>query len=365
MIYNTDSEFDFDSLVLKSPIQMSGGHFIKYAIKDAPLYLKPPKCHIKQLTKSQNKKKMNCDLQFSKEDVDFILWFNHLVKHTRKTLYDNREKWFDAELELKDIENSFIDPLKSYKSGKFYLTRTAIPMKDDIVEIKIYDENENEVPIDELIENMEVMTIMECKGIKCSTRNFQIEIELKQILVKESKNIFEKCILTNGDIKEIKIKPFIEKEVKTEEEYLGNIDTGLEDESVQNTLPHIMMNTKEETLVITEEKEEKQEKEEKEGGEKKEEKKNEGICEVEFNLEEIPDIETVQLKKRNEVYYEMYREARRKAKVARDLALSAYLEAKRIKNTYMLDNLKESDESDNDFDEEDVDSEENIDSENE
>jgi hypothetical protein len=42
----------------------------------------------------------------------------------------------------------------------------------------------------------------------------------------------------------------------------------------------------------------------------------------------------------------MYREARRKAKIARNLALSSYLEAKRIKNTYMLDNIKDSDDSD-------------------
>jgi hypothetical protein len=93
------------------------------------------------------------------------------------------------------------------------------------------------------------------------------------------------------------------------------------------------------------------------------------ICEVEFNLEEISELDSIQLKKRNDVYYEIYREARRKAKIARDLALSAYLEAKRIKNTYMLDNLKESDESDNDFDEEyedsDIDAEDikNIDDE--
>ena len=35
----------------------------------------------------------------------------------------------------------------------------------------------------------------------------------------------------------------------------------------------------------------------------------------------------------------MYKEAKRKAKGARDLALSSFLEAKRIKNTYMLDEI--------------------------
>jgi hypothetical protein len=70
------------------------------------------------------------------------------------------------------------------------------------------------------------------------------------------------------------------------------------------------------------------------------------IQEVEFNLEELSNSDSIQIKKRNEVYYEMYREARRKAKIARDLALSSYLEAKRIKNTYMLDDIKDSDDSD-------------------
>jgi hypothetical protein len=50
------------------------------------------------------------------------------------------------------------------------------------------------------------------------------------------------------------------------------------------------------------------------------------------------------------MYYKMYQEARQKAKIARDLALSSYLEAKQIKNKYMLDDILDSssDESDED-----------------
>ena len=70
------------------------------------------------------------------------------------------------------------------------------------------------------------------------------------------------------------------------------------------------------------------------------------IEEIEFHLEQISPEDTVQIKQRNEVYYEMYREARKKAKIAKDLALSSYLEAKRIKNTYMLDDIIDSDDSD-------------------
>jgi hypothetical protein len=73
---------------------------------------------------------------------------------------------------------------------------------------------------------------------------------------------------------------------------------------------------------------------------------NMGLEEFTIDLDSLTDQENVVIKKSNDVYYEMYREACRKAKIARDLALSSYLEAKRIKNTYMLEDLTDSDESD-------------------
>ena len=46
----------------------------------------------------------------------------------------------------------------------------------------------------------------------------------------------------------------------------------------------------------------------------------------------------------------MYSSAKRKAKLAKQYALSAYLEAKRIKNTYLLDEIFD-DEDENEDDE--------------
>jgi hypothetical protein len=88
-------------------------------------------------------------------------------------------------------------------------------------------------------------------------------------------------------------------------------------------------------------------------------KEEDELCEVEFDLEELPE-EKVQIKNRNDVYYEMYKEAKRKAKIARDLALSSYLEAKRIKNTYMLDDIIDSDDSDEEEEEEEEKDEDDV-----
>jgi hypothetical protein len=74
------------------------------------------------------------------------------------------------------------------------------------------------------------------------------------------------------------------------------------------------------------------------------------LCEIDLDLDKIESNETVQLKKRNDVYYKMYKDAKQKAREAKMIALSNYLEAKRIKNTYLLEDSSE-DESDNDLEE--------------
>jgi hypothetical protein len=65
------------------------------------------------------------------------------------------------------------------------------------------------------------------------------------------------------------------------------------------------------------------------------------------NSDNSNNSDILQLKKPNQVYFELYKEARNKAKVAKKNAILAYLEAKNIKKTYMLENIND---SDSDFD---------------
>ena len=83
-----------------------------------------------------------------------------------------------------------------------------------------------------------------------------------------------------------------------------------------------------------------------------------------INLEDITNNINVNNKSKiilnrpNEVYYEIYKIAKDKAKQHKKAAISHYLEAKNIKNTYLLDDLDNSDESSEEEDEdEDSDSE--------
>jgi hypothetical protein len=350
-IFEPTDKFNFEKLILTKPISIPGGnYFIKCLINENPLYLQPPRCKTKQgIIKAG--KRIYSDLMFSNENDQFIRWMENLETHCQKYIYKNRAQWFEGDLELHDIENYFTSPLKVYKSGKYYTLRTNITPVLGKPSLKIYDENEKEVELESINDNMDIITILEIQGIKCSQRSFQIEIEIKQMLVMKPKNLFEKCLIKArimDGAPDHHIQDDISEETKTiTEPIIENIDENqidiITEESQTQEQTEVLAEITEETRNIDVVLNEPVKEETKE--EIKIDDPNE-IQEVEFNLEELNSSDSIQIKKRNEVYYEMYREARRKAKIARDLALSSYLEAKRIKNTYMLDDIKDSDDSD-------------------
>jgi hypothetical protein len=350
-IFDTNEPFDFNKLVLTKPTPVTGGnYFIKCLVNNGPLYIQPPKCKTRQGILKAGKR-FYTDLIFTNEDENLIQWMENLENNCQQFIYNNREKWFDGDMELHDIENYFTSPLKIFKSGKFYIARTNISTVLGKIGLKIYDENENEVPIENINDKTNVMTILEVQGIKCSTRSFQIELEMKQMMVLKPQDLFEKCIIktksTNIKSSDGSYNNEIVIETPIEKEYLENIEPSLINNEIKIELEQPHLDETIENQININENEPTQD-----NLDKIQPIETDGIEEVEFNLEDLETAHEIQIKKRNDIYYEMYREARQKAKVARDLALSAYLEVKRIKNTYMLDDIADSDESDLELDEE-------------
>lgn len=412
-IYNANDEFPFSNLLLLKPTAMSGGnYFIKFRINEMPLYIQTPKCNTKNGILKAGKKYFS-DLMFTNEHETFIQWIEKLENYCQKYIYDNRKTWFDTELEMHDIENSFSSCFKLYKSGKYYIVRSYVPTQLGQCSLKIYNENEELIDHSEIRDTNDIITILEIQGIKCSARSFQIEIEIKQMLVLRQTNLFEKCILSSGQNKAhivgaaptfaadqlsmdntsmddstdlsddadlgkhpqthlskkplelhrqkkrlaenenaMDIKPNISVHIdplkddlqiddsantvsmegfEEEEEDIIHSDNG----SHSTTTNTIIENLSDlgPTVGETNAKEE----------EDYDDDESNELEEIEFTLDEIPETDQIQIKTRNDVYYKMYQDAKSKAKMAKALALSSYLEAQRIKNTYMLEDLDDSD----------------------
>jgi hypothetical protein len=375
-IIEPNDSFDFSKLSLAHPVGIQGGaYFTKIEFNKKPLYIQTSKSLTRQGFVKTGKK-YYCDLMFDKNSEILIHWFENLEEKCKKLIYEKKDAWFQSNLEETDIETAFNPLIRVYKSGKYYLLRTNIKnTKDDIPAVKIYNEKEIILGINDVTPETEVLCILDIQGIKFTSRNFQIDIELKQAMVIINEPIFENCLIkmnkkhdkplgefeepirlaekieeslsednillskdnSNNTIGEIKSNEHVELKNKCEPsslDYLDNLDTLEKIEALDILNPD---EPKEENISI-----------EFEDLIEDIEENNDDLREINNNDLNLDKNESsITLKKPNQVYFELYKEARNKAKQAKKNAILAYLEAKNIKKTYMLDNTND---SDSDFD---------------
>jgi hypothetical protein len=357
-IIEPNETFDFSKLSLAHPVGIQGGaYFTKIEFNNKPLYIQTNKGQTRQGFVKTGKK-YYCDLMFDKNSESLINWFENLEEKCQKLIYEKRNTWFQNTLEESDIETAFNSTIRVYKSGKFYLVRTNIKNNhNNLPAVKIYNEQEIPMTIDDVNSETNIISILEIQGIKFTSRNFQIEIELKQVMVLDNEPVFENCLIKTNkkhivepltDLKPL--DPLVEDILK---EKLDDNENILESEPtvLENDKNHLEELSPIDILSQPE-------KEENNSLELVFEELNEDIEESNDELKEVNtldlnleknNLESITLKKPNQVYFELYKEARNKAKIAKKNALLAYLEAKNIKKTYLIENL---DDSDSDIDDE-------------
>jgi hypothetical protein len=445
-IHKPGNSFDFSKILLFTPKLMNGGNYlIKIKMDDNPLYIEVPISTTKNgIVKSG--KKYICDILLSNDNNVFIKWITDLENACKNQLFENKNKWFENNLEEEDIVNSFTPCLKSYKTNERYLLRTNIPTSiNGNCNLKVYDKTQIEIDIEKINEHTRIISVLEILGVNCSMRNFQIEMEVKQMMVLDDDDIFKTCVfkLPQQDCTDKKHEenfptnslcrspenPLLstlrsdEKMNKNTKQSLGNNGKTLAQktndlpeikeicgansltlektagslsleqikdpsqakrsegntcDNVENisgdTIPGALQNnnppslrsgvppnSSESSVKKLRASPERSEGEDhfsvacegklRNSPERSVDKLGNDIMEVNIHLDKNNENESIHLKQRNLIYYEMYKEARRRAKIARDLAISSYLEAKHIKNTYMLSDMKDSDSDNDDIDE--------------
>jgi len=368
-IVEPSEAFDFLKLSLAHPVGIQGGaYFTKIENNKKPLYI--------QTTKSQSRqgfvktgKKYYIDLMFDKNAEELIHWFENLENSCQKLIFEKKDTWFQNGLDESDIESAFNSTIRIYKSGKFYLLRTNIKNNHQNEPIiSIYNEQKTPLKMDYITSETNFISILEIQGIKFTSRNFQIEIELKQVMVLDNEPIFDNFLIKTGtkeniiqqpipsSVEDVKssveeVKSSVE-EVKSSVEHVNSSVEDIKIDEMQIDIPsekEIDLEEMDKLVAFEEEKDESISLDFEELEQNIEENDN-LLSEVNFfdvSLEK--NVDAMQLKKPNQVYFELYKEARNKAKLAKRNAIIAYLEAKNIKKTYMIENLID---SDSDFDDE-------------
>ena len=357
-------DYDFSKLYLGPPTTLAGGAYFTRLMYNTnkSLFIQTPKCLTKQgFIKSG--KKVYTDLMFDNNDTVFINWIENLETKCQELIFTKGQNWFETKLEKDDIETVFTSPFKIFKSGKYYLLRINVKQN-----IKIYDEKDKIIKSEDVSYDKTIISILEIQGIKFTSRNFQIEIELKQSMIVSPDPFLDECFIKKPVKKQIK-----EEEEEEEEEEKSEVVTNLSD-FIDKSAKYLAENIKpletesidleilfdkisEEESIKNVENPEMKELEELEEvnivldiEELEQQKEDPNILkEVDFSSTLENSLETIILKKPNQVYYEIYQKAREKAKEAKKNAIVAYLEMKNIKKTYMLDGIDESDSDFEDF----------------
>jgi len=387
-IIEPNAAFDFSKITLAHPVGIQGGaYFTKIEYNNKPLYIQTVKSQTRQGFVKTGKK-YYCDLMFDNNADKIIQWFENLEEKCQKLIFEKRDTWFQNNLEESDIETAFNSTIRVYKSGKYYLIRTNVKNNhNNSPAVKIYNENEISLSIDDVTSETNMISILEVQGIKFTSRNFQIEIELKQMMVLDNEPIFENCLIKTNKVNLI-AKDHLHKSLETLEDIkldeINSLDTNdtndindinatndindtndtndindtndtnkndqsnnLEEisepifESLEELTPVDISDTIEKGGNISLEIEDLNVDTEDLHLGTEDLHLGTEVKNVDVSLEN--NLETIKLKKPNHIYFELYKEARNKAKIAKRNALLAYLEAKNIKKTYMLDDLNDSD----------------------
>ena len=374
-------DYDFSNIYLGPPSTIAGGAYFTRIMynNNKQLYIQTPKSLTKQgFVKSG--KKIYVDLMFDNNDTVFINWIENLEAKCQELIFSKGDNWFQTKLDKDDIETAFTSPFKIYKSGKFYLLRVNVKPN-----VKIFNDDTQIISLEDLTADKTLISIIEIQGIKFSSRNFQIEIELKQSMVVSPDPFLDACFIKKpnkkqASIKDVDIDAEVEVEVEDLDESMKDSDilfaTPLTKQKIETPLAESFSNididkkTEINTAINS--------KTRSDPIIKNTDIQLGNITDLDFSsnsnndniILEIEDLsvepikiedsnalkevdlssclednlESFTLKKPNQVYYEIYKKAREKAKDAKKEAILAFLEAKNIKKTYMLDDIDESDE---------------------
>ena len=391
-------DYDFSKIYLGPPSTLAGGAYFTRIMynNNKLLYLQTPKCLTKQgFVKSG--KKIFADLMFDNNDTVFINWIENLESKCQELIHNKGDAWFQTKLEKDDIETAFTSPFKIYKTGKYYLLRVNVKPN-----IKIYNETDTVIKIEDITPDKNIISILEIQGIKFTSRNFQIEIELKHSMVVSPDPFLDECfikkptkrstpadnILTSNvtlatsasAIDTSTFSPITINLENTDDGFDKNDETNVDNDNddtntldemnssvLSNSLEDFIKDTANELNKPIETKD--LEIHNESNTNNTNEFSNENLVleieelvdsykkedpnvleEVDLSSSLVNSLESITLKKPNQVYYEIYKKARDKAKECKHAAIAAYLEAKNIKKTYMLDDNESDSDFDDDFD---------------
>ena len=389
-----------------------GAYFTKIKYESTPLYIQTNKCLTKQGLNETSKRAYidlmytNDDDEIIEWFESLETKLIDLIYSKRELWFQNEMDMTDIESYFNPITRAF----KGGKYQLVRVNIPKNKTMHSQYNCNMYDENETSIPVQELNDNQHIIPILEIQGIKFSARSFQIEVVGKQIMLLTNKPLFNSCMIRKDSLntpppsKDVSsVEPnsihkpdsILEPDNKESLDELINEDAAVTTSEQNENIVNDLLDDK--SLGDNEADQDDTDSVDNENGstikpaynsinetncdnvddtnnlddtnntnnlddndgynnDVSNQFKNNNSSNRQDYLEEVSDSiqinETsstnLKLKQPSEVYYEIYKITKEKAKQHKKAAIAHYLEAKKIKNSYLLEDMNESDDSSDD-----------------
>lgn len=346
---------DFSRVSLGEPQAIQGGsYYAKLHLGiDGLVCVQLPRCTLKQGIVSTKKGKY-CDIMYDRPSSSSLIeWVEKLEESIQDKINNKKSLWFQSELTRDDIETMMTPISRSFRSGRKVLIRTYLDVNRHTGADKciVYDENETILGLDSLTAERELVPLIQIEGIRFTSRSFEVDLKLVQVMALDKRpDLSEVCLIKvdsigrsahpNLSVNEPNAinKPTLDTDftlLEEEPEYDPSVEETSEITPLQKDKDNDGIVSDPSLAGIDAE--------------------NEDPSHSETPAADVPTVEeitldmaipeeTITLKKPDEVYYDIYRAARDKAKKMRQAAVEAYLAARQIKSKYLLNDIDSSDE---------------------
>ena len=135
------------------------------------------------------------------QNETFFNWLEKLETVFHGLIDKNKNLWFTGDYSKDDIENMMSPITRMYKSGEYILIRVYINSNKHTGEDKcsVYNEDEVNIDINTIVPETNIIPLVLIDGVKFTSRSFELDIKLSQIMVLKEPVTLKKCLIRVSD----------------------------------------------------------------------------------------------------------------------------------------------------------------------
>lgn len=195
-VYKYD-EIDTNNINISNPIKDGRIYYSDLKYNNNPLYIQTSVIQIKDYKIKDKNGYISFNIK--QNNLDFYEFIVKLDNFMIKSTYENSKNWFNQEIPNEVIDDFYKRISKPIERGKSPNIKFNIPINNNKVLSKFYDQNKNIINLNNIDDNYDCILILHVRGIKFLKQEYSCDCYISQMRVNidniNKYNIIDKCLI--------------------------------------------------------------------------------------------------------------------------------------------------------------------------